>query len=47
MTYSLRYLDKAKRDLDGLESTARERVRESIENLAANPFPRGTRKLEG
>jgi mRNA interferase RelE/StbE len=47
MSYSILFTSRARRDLEGLDGAAQQRLRTHLDRLAANPFPAGAKKLRG
>lgn len=47
MTYSIRVLRSAQKQIGKIDRHERARLYEAIRNLAANPRPPGTKKLSG
>ena len=47
MTYTIKILEKAERELASLSAKDRRRVASHIDELAGNPYPSGVQQLKG
>lgn len=47
MAYRVEFTPRAERDFKALDRSVRGRIARRIESLAENPYPQGTRKIEG
>ena len=45
--FSIRFLRRARKDLEKIPTKTQDRILKAIQNLGADPYPSGSKKLEG